>query len=527
MAQTKIIATATSDGEGYIKSQNATYLTARSTYGAGFVDTTGSLMQIGQLTGYDLHEAFLRFDLSTIPHNAVISAAKISLYGASGGDASATDFTIEARLNDVGALTSADYVPGANIGSFTLLASLSTASWATVAYNDLTNSASALLTAIAANAGGFLGVMLSSDRQRLGTVPTGNEYVFIESKRDAFPGGGGTPPLGPTLTITYTTQLQVSTNTAGGYASGQLLTKDPNSAWATGTGDMYFKTNTNTNSTQVAFNSMDPGAIMRSIMDKYIAQGGQLSYDSSTIELTGTTVSYTFNTNTTLEGIKKTLELAPAGWYFYIDQTTNMVHFHRKAGGATRTFVIGKDLINIKPEKRTEDIVNIIYFTGGGTPALFTKYTRAGSVGLYGNRAKRYVDQRVTVAATANTIAQALLDQQSAPELRLSFEVVDSNVDPASGYDLETITIGDTLGLRNTGGTGTSLWDVAQWDVDYWDFNIKDLSTPVLQIVRLERKPGRAQIFCSTVPPDVSKRIEDINRNLEASQTVNNPSIAS
>ena len=522
MAVSKLIR---GESDGYINSSNNTYLTARSGSNLGALGAD-SLIQVGQITPdtltYRITEGFARFDLSTIPTGAIISAAVISVYGATGGDGSVTNFTLEAYLNDAGTLTSADWVPGASIGALTLLASAPTLGWTTGAYTDLTNAGSALATAIAANAGGYLGILLSSDRERLATVPTTMEYVFLESSRETSPANSG-----PKLTITYTTALQVSTNTAGGYASGQLLTKDRSAAWAAGTGDMYFKVNTNTNSTQVAYNSYDPGAIMRSIMDKYIAQGGNLGYDTSTIELTGTTVSYTFNTNTTLEGVKKVLELAPAGWYFYIDQATNMLHFHNKASVATRRFILGRDLIELKPEKRTEDIVNIIYFTGGGTPALFTKYTRAGSVGLYGNRAARYVDQRVTVAATAATIAGALLDQRQAPELRLSFEVVDTMVDSSIGYDLETITIGDTVGLRNTGGVGSSLWDVAQWDVDYWDFNIKDISTAILQIVRMEKSPESAKIYCSTVPPDVSKRIEDINRNLEASQTANNPSVAS
>ena len=526
MASSKTFNTHTSNGEGYIRSSNNTYATARNTYSAGFVDTgSGSLLQIGQVNPdsgatYGVNEVFLRFDLSSLPSGAIITGATLKLWGEAGGDASVTDFDIQARtIPDPGALTSGDYIAGTSLAALTLLASQNTSTWSTGAYNSLTNSGSNLTDAITAAIGGVLSMVIVSSRQTNGNTPTTQEYVYTETKQ--FSGNG------PQLVVTYTMAAQVSTNTAGGYGSGQMLTQEGSGAWLSGTGDIYFRVNTNTGSTTVAYNSQDPGAIMRSIMDKYIAQGGSLSYDASTIELTGTTVSYTFNTNTTLEGIKKSLELAPAGWYFYIDQANNMVHFHNKSGAAANRFVLGRDIQDIKPEKRTDDITNIIYFTGGGTPALFAKYTRPGSVGLYGQRAVRYVDQRVTVIATANTIAQALLDQKQSPELRLSFEIVDSNVDPTIGFDLEAITIGSTVGLRNTGGAGSSLWDVAQWDVDYWDFNIKDLSTAVLQIVRMEKSADSAKIYCSTVPPDVSKRIEDINRNLEASQTANNPSIAS
>lgn len=245
-----------------------------------------------------------------------------------------------------------------------------------------------------------------------------------------------------------------------------------------------------------------------------------------TIEDTGAVVSYTFNTNTTWEGMRKCLELAPAGWYLYIDQSTNLVHFHTKADVADHRFIMGKDIIEVSPEKRTEDIVNIVYFTGGGDPALFRIYTAPDSIALYGPRVKRYVDQRVTVAATATAISNSILDEGRAPELRLNITIADNSVDPTKGMDLETITLGQMIAIRNVEGHGPTQWDVSEWDVDYWDFNIQDLSSPILQIVRLEKTPGQAVIYCSTTPPDVSKRIEDINRNLEASQTVNNPEVA-
>ena len=224
--------------------------------------------------------------------------------------------------------------------------------------------------------------------------------------------------------------------------------------------------------------------------------------------------------------MKKCLELAPAGWYLYIDQSTNIVHFHPKANVADYQFTMGKDIITISPEKRTEDIKNIVYFTGGGDPPLFRVYTAPDSIELYGPKVTRYVDQRVTVAATATAIANSILDENRAPELRLSVTVLDNSLDPVRGMNIEQITLGQMIGIRNVEGYGPTLWDISEWDVDYWDFNIQDLSSHVLQIVRIERSPNKCTIFCSTTPPDVSKRIEDINRNLEASQTYNNPEVA-
>mgnify|MGYP003352149364 CR=1 FL=1 len=43
------------------------------------------------------------------------------------------------------------------------------------------------------------------------------------------------------------------------------------------------------------------------------------------------------------------------------------------------------------------------------------------------------------------------------------------------------------------------------------------------QIQKIDYKQDSAIIYASTLPTDVTKRIEQINRNLEAVQTVNNP----
>jgi hypothetical protein len=284
--------------------------------------------------------------------------------------------------------------------------------------------------------------------------------------------------------------------------------------------DLWFNIYVSSGNSTSPFLSKDPGAIMRSIMDDYISKGGTLSYDASTIELTGTTVSYTFNTNTTLEGIKKCLEMAPAGWYWYVDQATNMVHFHKKTSTLEHKFTLGKDITSLVPQRRIEDLVNTIYFTGASTLTP-RKYTRTASITAYGTKLMRYIDQRVTVAATADAIAQSILDNRAAPEARVEIEVADSNAQ-SLGYDIESVTVGDIVGFRAVEAYDSNLWDVAQWDVAMWDYNVKQLGTLILQIVRLEYSPGSLKLFLSTTPPDVNKRIEDINRALTATQTANN-----
>lgn len=67
--------------------------------------------------------------------------------------------------------------------------------------------------------------------------------------------------------------------------------------------------------TKVTYNSYDPSNIAKAVIDRAIALGAHINYTSTSIELTGTTVSYTFNLNTIEECLNKVLELCPADWY--------------------------------------------------------------------------------------------------------------------------------------------------------------------------------------------------------------------
>ena len=295
-------------------------------------------------------------------------------------------------------------------------------------------------------------------------------------------------------------------------------------------GDLYFQTIYISNATKAAFNSYDPGNIARQLTLNASQNGANITYDNTSIELTSTTVSYTFNVNTILEGIQKSTELAPKGWYWYVDYATNKLNFHEKTDLATHTFSLEKDILDAKFEKRIEDVINTIYFTGGATAGVnfFKKYQNAESVSKYGIKSLKYTDQRVTTSATADIISNSILETRSEPELRVTLEILDSNNEQGLGYDIESIKVGDTIAVRNiTQTVGLSTWDVARWDEAYWDFSIYNLSSLNMQIQRIEYNQDRARIYASTIAVDVNKRIEDINRNLEQTIVASNPTAPS
>lgn len=277
-----------------------------------------------------------------------------------------------------------------------------------------------------------------------------------------------------------------------------------------------------TGSTTVVFNSVDPGMILRTAMADYSAQGGNVNFDASSIALTNTLVSYTFIAASVLDVINKCLQLAPPNWYWYVDHSTRKLYFKQKDVTPKHFFEIGTHFPTLSFEKRMDNMVNTVYLTGGqvGATNLYKKYSDAASVAIYGQKMKAYNDSRITVMATANTIANTLIEEGKAPEVRATIEVADS-------YDIEIIRPGDMVTFRNTGTNSdfTSLWDVGFWDEMYWDYDLSNPGTLILQIARMTYKPDSVATVLSTVPPDVNKRIEDINRALEAQQTALNPTV--
>lgn len=271
--------------------------------------------------------------------------------------------------------------------------------------------------------------------------------------------------------------------------------------------------------TLVEYLSQDPNDIMTDIISKYTGRVSKAS-DSNV----GILISYSFNTSTYLQAIKKCRDLSLSGWHWYID-ALNILHFKKKSEVANHILKISKDILSIKPEKRIENVKNVILFVGDG---IYKKYERSGSTDSYGRRVSVMQDSRVSVVSTADIMAEAFLDDNELPEVRTYLKVADNNIDSKFGYDIESFRPGEMVQIKEFGNLyPETLWDISTWDETYWDYSISYAVKNPMQIVSIKYTPNYCELELSSRPISVENRIEDINRNFESYINNNNPATPS
>lgn len=206
----------------------------------------------------------------------------------------------------------------------------------------------------------------------------------------------------------------------------------------------------------VTHSAVDPSAIMKLIIDHFatVNTKGLIGYNGSgtTVDLTGTTVSYTFTDQKWLDALTAIAKTAPAGWWWSID-ATGQLYFKNKPASATHTFTIGKDIDELIVDKSSEGIVNAtqVRYSGGGT----SDASDGTSITNFERRESIIDDQRITIAGTAAARAAAEIANFKDEKVKATLVV-------NSQYDIETIKVGDTCKIRNLSTASTTFTDNMQ-----------------------------------------------------------------
>lgn len=308
-----------------------------------------------------------------------------------------------------------------------------------------------------------------------------------------------------------------------------LLTTNSGSSWSSGTGELAFALDSADLATTGVYTDREPMEIVRDIIDNYIIRGGSIDYGGSTLEATLTEVSYTFKVATILEIINKVIELCPSGYFWFIDQANNIINVKQTAVTPQHKFVFGKDVAGLTISAINHTIINTVYFTGGETAGVnfFKRYSNEDSVATHGVKTLAVTDNRVTIEATADRIAEKILAEKSYPKLRANVKIVDSSIGgDLKGYDIESINLGDIICFKGIGSTVSSNWDEAIWDTSYWDMNYKDAGSLRLQVGRISYYPGYVLLEAVDLPVNQAKKIveqENAITNLETTANPDNP----
>lgn len=246
---------------------------------------------------------------------------------------------------------------------------------------------------------------------------------------------------------------------------------------------------------------------------------------ADTIKDTNTVVTITMNVATYAEILDACLKAAPRGWYYYIDPGTNIIYFKSEDDAATHR-VKEKAITGLEGEVTDEALVNTVYFVGGdggsGTN-LLKKYQDADSLAIYGLRAKRVTDRRFTDNDSADIVANAIINRHKNLEYRYRLMVMDSDVFGPQGYDVDTINVGDVLIIADMDHGDVWVLGESTLGDHYLRYDTRNPAYIPSQISQVIRYRDSVMIICSTIPPDVDKRVEDLKRNLDQFLGEDNP----
>jgi hypothetical protein len=208
---------------------------------------------------------------------------------------------------------------------------------------------------------------------------------------------------------------------------------------------LYSHATSGLTTTSASQGAADIGLMMRTVIDRYQAETGDLRifYIKTDIPDTGTTATFSFEQKTYRNAIDDLKQLSPADVYWYVDET-GRVSFKTKPAKPTHRFVFGKHFIDVDVTRSLETVRNVLLLWNGDTSSpIYKHYEDAASIALYGRRTAAFNNYGVDDANAADLIGAKFLAENSVPETKVVCEIADNN-GGEEGYDIETIQPGDT-----------------------------------------------------------------------------------
>jgi len=310
-------------------------------------------------------------------------------------------------------------------------------------------------------------------------APSSTLYGFNTSESGTFTTGAYNLDLVNISTAT-TYYVRAFTHNSGGYAYGEEVTF------------------TSLNATKSSFTNYEITDIVKALVDFYSPLGGVVSYTGPSMDNTGVVLSYTFNTNTVLEGIQVMKSLAPADWYYYVDVATNILYWKQAATSADYTLMKGVHINEMNIGASIENLKNRKYVSGAEIAGvnLYSDYSNTASIAQYGQKLDRESNNRIDNQTALDALGQSSVDEQSSEKYQTTVVIPDTMM------DITLFRPGQIVGFAG------------------WGNFIDDL---LLQITRIDYSPQAVQLTLGELPPQLNILLEQIRRGLIAQETVANP----
>lgn len=193
----------------------------------------------------------------------------------------------------------------------------------------------------------------------------------------------------------------------------------------------------------------DVGVIAKNIIDRYQAENSntRIYYTDNSVEETGTNATYNFVWAYYMDAIATTLSFAPADYFWYVDEN-NIFYFKDRPATATHEFVFGKHFKSIQINHSMEKIYNALLLSAPGVASLLKLYSDATSIDTYGRRIFKITDNNISDSTTADLIGSNFIENNKNPIISVEIEILDNNFSSLFGYDIESISPGDTCLFR-------------------------------------------------------------------------------
>lgn len=171
-----------------------------------------------------------------------------------------------------------------------------------------------------------------------------------------------------------------------------------------------------------------------------------INYTATSISTEGNNITDEYNTTNIVEVIDRIVERAGVGWFWYVD-ADNIIHAGPKPTEATHVFVYGKHVIPpFSISKSVTDLKNRVLMWNSDLLSYLFKTDE--NIGKYWRRFEVKHDSNYPNSTIMQNIAEAFLESRYQPNQNVRIRILDNNLN-SSGYDIESIRVGDTFKIIN------------------------------------------------------------------------------